>query len=216
MTPDESVRVRLKFSKSGSLRFVGNLDLQTIWERAARRADLPLSYSRGFHPQPKIQIAAPLPLGCSSRCEVVDIRLDQPVELASLRQRLEAAMPNGIGILDAGLIELNAPALQATLLAAEYEIVLLPGMDSGLLTQRVDQMREASALPRARRGKSYDLRPLIESLELEVDKSDGTARLRMRLSAREGATGRPDEVLDALAVPVEDARIERTNLIFQP
>ncbi|MDP3186130.1 MAG: TIGR03936 family radical SAM-associated protein, partial [Anaerolineales bacterium] len=64
--------MRITFSKTGALRYTGHLDLQRIWERTARRAGLPLVYSQGFHPQPKIQIAAALPLGFSGRAELVD------------------------------------------------------------------------------------------------------------------------------------------------
>jgi hypothetical protein len=69
---------------------------------------------------------------------------------------------------------------------------------------------ETTSIPRERRGKSYDLRPLIESLEVSPE---GT--IHMRLSAREGATGRPEEVLDILGIAFEGTRIERTRLIFQ-
>ena len=65
-----------------------------------------------------------------------------------------------------------------------------------------------------RRGKPYDLRPLIEDLRLDQS-LDGSLRLDMRLSAREGATGRPDEVLDELGIPLEAARVERTRLVFK-
>ena len=67
------MRIRITFSKQGALRYTGHLDLHNLWERAARRAAIPLAYSQGFHPQPKIQLAAALPLGFSSRAEVCSI-----------------------------------------------------------------------------------------------------------------------------------------------
>ena len=66
------------------------------------------------------------------------------------------------------------------------------------------------SLPRERRGKSYDLRPLIEKIELLSEN-----KILMKLAAREGATGRPEEVLDVLGIKIEHARVERTNLIFR-
>ena len=78
------MRARITFSKSGPLRYIGHLDLQTLWERAARRAGLPLAYSNGFHPQAKIYFAAALPLGFSSRAEVMDMRLKTDIALAEL------------------------------------------------------------------------------------------------------------------------------------
>src|SRR5512136_2023173 len=71
------MRLRIVFSKTGSLRYTGHLDLQTVWERTVRRAGLPLAYTHGFHPGPKIQIASALPLGFIGRCEIVDIWLQE-------------------------------------------------------------------------------------------------------------------------------------------
>ena len=67
------MRLRIIFSKSGPLRYTGHLDLQTTWERTIRRAGLPLAYTHGFHPGPRIQIASALPLGFIGQAEIVDI-----------------------------------------------------------------------------------------------------------------------------------------------
>lgn len=209
------MRIRITFSKQGSLRYTGHLDLHTLLERAARRAGLPLAYSQGYHPTPKIQLAAALPLGFSSRAELMDMWLTEARDIPGLRESLQAALPRDIQILDAEIADDRAPALQTLVIAAEYEAVLrdvtppdLPG--------RLDEILHASALPRERRGKPYDLRPLIEALEMTPDDGSGRVCLHMRLSAREGATGRPEEVLSALDIPPESARVERTCLIFQP
>src|SRR5512136_2650651 len=71
------MRLRITFSKTGALRYTGHLDLQTVWERTIRRAGLPLAYTHGFHPGPKIQIASALPLGFIGRLEIVDIWLQE-------------------------------------------------------------------------------------------------------------------------------------------
>ena len=86
------MRIQITFSKQGSLRYTGHLDLHKLWERAARRAELPLAYSQGFHPQPKMNIAAALPLGFSSRCEVLDMRLEKAIPLDGLVEKLPAAL----------------------------------------------------------------------------------------------------------------------------
>jgi hypothetical protein len=75
--------------------------------------------------------------------------------------------------------------------------------------RKIESVLESHSIIRTRREKEYDLRPLIEALDL----IDG--KIFMRLAAREGATGRPEEVLDALGIAFEDTRIERTRLIFQ-
>ena len=73
------MRLRITFSKSGTLRYTGHLDLQSIWERTVRRAGLPLAYTQGFHPSPKIQIASALPLGFIGSAEIVDVWLQDNV-----------------------------------------------------------------------------------------------------------------------------------------
>ena len=118
------MRVRVTFSKTGALRYIGHLDLNTIWERAARRAGLPLVYTQGFHPQPKMTFASALPLGFSSRCEVMDMRFNEDVDLTSLSTRLQNAMPSGLGIIHVQSVDENEPPLQTQIISAEYEVTL--------------------------------------------------------------------------------------------
>lgn len=205
------MRLRVTFSKQGPLRYTGHLDLHKIWERAARRANLPLTYSQGFHPHPQIQLAAALPLGFSSRCELVDLKLNETLALEGLIERIQTAVPGGLHILHVEDVDERAPALQTQVISAEFEITLLDEIDSEQLTRRLSAVMEAESLPRERRGKPYDLRPLIENLELRAT----PPRLLMNLAAREGATGRPEEVLDALGIPLESTRVERSRLIFR-
>jgi radical SAM-linked protein len=221
------MRIRITFMKQGPLRYTGHLDLHKLWERAARRAELPLAYSLGFHPQPKMNMAAALPLGFSSRCEVMDMKLEHEIPLENLPARLNTTLPSGIQVVGVEQVDERAPALQTQVWAAEYEVTLTEPVDDSELKQRVDSVIESTSLPRERRGKTYDLRPLIE--DLQILESDGSSlvqehtpaghpalqKIFMRLTAREGATGRPEEVLDVLGIPFEGTRIERTRLIFQ-
>ena len=146
------MRARITFSKSGPLRYVGHLDLQTLWERAARRAGLPLAYSQGFHPQAKIYFASALPLGFSSRAEVMDMRLQTDVELNDLPRRLKDALPAGIAILDVQAVDEAAPALQTQLIAAEYEVTLIEPIDLPPFEVEIARMLQAPSLPRERRA----------------------------------------------------------------
>lgn len=205
-----SRRIRITFAKTGPLRYIGHLDLHKLWERAARRAGVSLAYSQGFHPQPKIQLASALPLGFSSRCEVADLWVeDEPNP--DLPNELQAALPSGIVIQNILEVEERAPALQTQVTAAEFDVTLLDEVDTDALTRRLSAVIEAASIPRERRGKPYDLRPLIESLAFSASPAPS---LYMRLTAREGATGRPEEVLAELGLAVENVRIERTKLIF--
>jgi len=203
------MRIRITFSKQGPLRYTGHLDLHKLWERAARRAELPLAYSQGFHPQPKMSLAAALPLGFSSTCEVLDMRLERDVELVSLRERLNGTLPPGIRVLSVEQAEERAPALQTQVAEAEYQIELREPVGPSELKRRIEAAMESKSIPRERRGKSYNLRPLILFIEAFDDK------ITMRLTTRESATGRPEEVLDVLGIAFEETRIERTRLIFK-
>jgi radical SAM-linked protein len=204
------MRIRITFVKQGALRYTGHLDLHKLWERAARRAELPLAYSQGFHPQPKMNMAAALPLGFSSRCEVLDMKLEQDIPLKSLPTRLNSTLPSGLQVVEVKQVDERAPALQTQVVSAEYEVNVTEAVDEAELKRKVDSVIESKSIPRERRGKTYDLRPLIEEVSLL---SDG--KIFMRLLAREGATGRPEEVLDVLGIAFEGTQIERTRLIFQ-
>lgn len=204
------MRIRITFSKQGALRYTGHLDLHRLWERAARRAELPLAYSQGFHPQPKMAIAAALPLGFSSRCEVIDMRLEHDISLDGLSEKLQQTLPTGIRVANVESVDEKLPALQTQVASAEYEVHLTEPVDGSELKRRMDSAIESESIIRERRGKTYDLRPLIETLSLE---SDG--KISMRLAAREGATGRPEEVLDLLGIAFEGTHIERTQIIFK-
>jgi radical SAM-linked protein len=201
------MRIRLTFSKRGSLRYTGHLDLHKIWERSFRRAGLPLAYSQGFHPQPKIQLAAALPLGISARAELLDFWTNQDIDLQALPERMAGYMPPGLKILSSQQVDEREPTLQTQVRAAEYQLQLREAGCPPDLDERVSRLLAADSIIRERRGKQYDLRPLIEDLQVI-----GQHVLRMRLASREGATGRPEEVLAALQIPLEEARIERTGL----
>lgn len=204
------MRIRITFLKQGALRYTGHLDLHKLWERAARRAELPLAYSQGFHPQPKMNMAAALPLGFSSRCEVMDMKLEHDISLDNLATRLNDTLPAGLQVVEVQQVDERAPALQTQVAAAEYEVTLTESVDGSELQRKIDSVIESESIPRERRGKTYDLRPLVETLSLLHNH-----KIFMRLAAREGATGRPEEVLDVLGIAFEETRIERTRLLFQ-
>lgn len=203
------MRIRITFSKKGALRYTGHLDLHKLWERAARRAELPLAYSQGFHPQPKMSLAAALPLGFSSTCEVLDMRLERDIDLDGLPAKLNATLPPGIRVTSIEQVDERAPALQAQVVEAEYQVELREQVDPSELKRRIESALGSESILRERRGKKYDLRPLIKSIEVLND------TIAMLLAAREGATGRPEEVLDVLRIAFEETRIERTRLIFK-
>jgi radical SAM-linked protein len=174
---------------------------------------LPLAYSQGYNPRPRINIGAALPLGYTSECEITDVWLEQNLDPGEILASLQAASPPGISFISARRIGGKEPSLQSQIRSAEYEVrsdVLAEQTD---IQERVLKTLDADQLPSERRGKAYDLRPLIEELQLVEDR-EGHPILRMRLSAREGATGRPDEVCHQLDLDVFRSRIHRTRLIL--
>lgn len=212
-TPGVSLcRYRVFFSKTEAMRYTGHLDLFRAWERTIRRAGLPLAYSAGFRPHPRMNLAAALPLGFTSECEVLDIWLERELATSAISERLQQALPPGIELHRVEAVDLRAPALQRQVMAAEYLVTLLEGVPD--LDERIAKILEAEHLLRDRRSRAYDLRPLILELTRLPDAPNGNARIVMRLAAREGATGRPEEVVRALGGKPERARFHRLRLIF--
>ena len=202
------MRFRIKFQKQGPLRYIGHLDLHKIWERSARRAGIELVYSQGFHPQPKIQIAAALPLGFASLCEIVDIWTSYDVNPDDLIKKLQAAVPNGLLIEAVGIVTEPSPPLQMLSQSAVYQIQV-PAESRKQLENKVAQLLARDQIQRVRRMKPYDLKPLIEKLEIKDE------FIIVQLSARESATGRPEELLDELGIPFETCFVERIGLKFR-
>jgi len=206
------MRLRIHFHKTEAMRFTGHLDLHKAWERTLRRAELRLAYSQGFHPQPRINLACALPLGFTSECELVDIWLEDEMPVDQIQIQLMPALPPGIMITHVEDIPLSAPSLQTQVVAVEYSITYLdPIPGKGPMPA---ELLSAETLPRERRGKAYDLRPLIEALEVRPPALDGCAHWFVRLAAREKATGRPEEVVAALGLDPSAARYHRTRLIL--
>ena len=207
------MRIRITFAKTEAMRYTGHLDLQRAWERTFRRARLPLAYSQGFHPQARLNLACALPLGFTSQCELLDAWLEAPLQVDDILGALVKAAPPGIDLTHLEELTERLPALQTQVISAEFVVTLLDAYPD--LADRLEKLIASTSLPRVRRGKDYDLRPLIETIVILPPGDDGKQRFHLRLSAREAATGRPEEVLAVLDIPLEATRIHRTALILQ-
>jgi len=198
------LRLRLTFTKNDSLKYIGHLDLHRTLERTLRRAGLPIAYSQGFNPQPKMNLAEALPLGITSECEVMDVWMEKQIDLIEAKKDLDGAVPPGMQILGIVEVDERLPPLQTQVFAAEYRVTVNPAPAD--LESRARDLLSQPSIMRERRGKHYDLRPLIEALSVEGD------ALVMRLAARDGATGRPEEVVRALGL--ERSNTHRSKLFF--
>jgi radical SAM-linked protein len=202
-------KFRILFSKTEAMRFTGHLDLFRAWERLLRRAQVPLAYSSGFHPHPKIQIGAALPLGVTGENELMDIETSEECDPEALARQISDAVPPGIGAVRVAALPADSPGLEKLVVAGNYSAEPLDGAWPDDLPQKIERLLASAALPRQRRGKAYDLRPRILSLAL-----DGGA-LRMRLSLTPDATGRPDEALSALEMENFPVLVKREKIILR-
>lgn len=208
-------RYRIVYGRGEELRYVGHLDMQTLWERTLRRARVPVAFSQGFNPRPRFHIAAALPLGFTSRCEIADVWLTEEMSISNLLERLQKASPPGLSIQSISEVPLDWPALQTQVSQAEYHIEFFNEISLEDLQQKVQGVLAQTSLPRLWRNKSYDLRPLIHAIEMIPPSAPKQfPSLKMLLSAREGATGRPEEVLSILGIDSTEVRVERTRLLL--
>jgi len=207
-------RIRIYFSKNNAMRFTGHLDLILTWERTFRRAGLPLSYSEGFSPRPVLTLAAPLPLGLISTGEIGDFWLSEIMPLAKIQAALQKALPPGLQISNILEIkDLFGFKLPSLVQAVSYTIALnaqFPDME-----KKVNILLNTQNLIRERKGKTYDLRPLVNNLIYSPGNNTRPDELLTTLVTLPGATGRADEILAALGIPRNQARICRTDIILK-
>ena len=135
-------RFRVWFGKVGDMALVGHLDLLRLFDRVVRRADLPISFTGGFHPNPRISVANALPLGVTSTGEIADFELTESIDLEIFRAKLAATLPENIPIYKVESIDLKAPSASQLLEAAEYVITVAA---TGSLTENLELDRENSA-----------------------------------------------------------------------
>ena len=216
MSEAQVQRLRLRYTKGWPIRYIGHLDLARAMERACRRAKLDMVYSQGFNPRPRLAFASALPVGVAGAAEVADIWLSPPMEPGAFVQRMNSQLPVGMHILSAEEADPGEPSLQARVRWAEYSVALHDAPDD--LAERIQGLlaRDQFIKEQVRKDKirRYDLRPLIADLR-RVSGGDGRDLIQMRLANASGATGRADQVLEALGLRPEMCDIQRTALIFQ-
>ena len=135
MNDQAPLRIRIFFHKNDAMRYTGHLDLHKTWERTFRRAGLPLAYSQGFHPQPRLNLACALPLGFTSQGEIIDAWLEYPLPMEDVQTTLASSAPPGITHIQIEAVDPRTPALQTQVVASEYQITFLvpaPELDEKL------------------------------------------------------------------------------------
>ena len=210
------MRVRLRWTKRGKIRFCGHRDTARIWERAVRRAELPVAYSQGFSPRPRISFGLALATGQESIAEYLDVDLQaSPEELydwaAGMPERLSAVLPDGMAVSDACPLRPGAVSLQEAVTSCTWEFALADS-DTTSATSWVERVRSAESLPlqRERKGRTTtsDVRTAVGDLHI-LDASAGSV-LVAELGTKPRAV-RPAEFLRLIAPPLAAGRVRRLH-----
>jgi len=208
--PSEQVgRLRVRFAKTGEMALLSHLDLVRMLERALRRSQLPVSFTGGFHPLPRLQLALALPLGAEADSDWLDLSFTEVVQPEQLMDRLAPLLPEGFALLEAHGVPVKSPALSQMLQSAHWRLCLQPSGADPLPAERrcqeaLGELLGAEALPleeldRQGRRRRRDLRPLLLDLHWH---QWSPQRLELGLETLVQANGRslkPDQLRQLLS-----------------
>lgn len=218
-------RVRIEFSKGEQVRFLSHLDLMKTFERAIRRAEIPIAFSEGFNPHPKFNFASALAVGVTSDNEYMDIDLKHEVDLKDLLGRFAAAFPPGIEIKQGRFVSEKSPALMAVVNQADYNVVAgtEEQIDQDILENMVTNFMKASEVVVTKRTKKGPRQKNIRPGILEFKGKAAGERAEFFISVRLANEGnvRPEEVVGAfkensgLPLACDALRIKRLCLFVE-
>jgi radical SAM family uncharacterized protein/radical SAM-linked protein len=188
----EKVKIRMRFQKVGYSKFISHLDLVRLFDRACRYAGIPVAYSQGFNPRPKISFCQPLALGQSSESEYLDIELDGELNI-DLKNKINEYLPEGIKILDVKTKSGSSDVLSASINLMDYEIDI---SDSEIMQQQIEDFLNNHEIfvERNRKGitKQVNIRPFVDTIK------NSKKRLQIRTRSIKGNTARINEILEYL------------------
>ena len=190
-------KLRVRFAKRGRLRFTSHRDFQRAFERAVRRAGLPIAFSQGFSPHPKISYAGAAPTGAASEAEYLEISLTAERDPDQVRSALDDALPPGLDVVE--VVVAGPGSLADRLEASEWEI-RLPGVDLAGARQAVDAFLARDEVLVERKVKdgtrTFDCRAAVLRLAVVATESSLDPYAILQLVVRHGTpTVRPDDVL---------------------
>jgi radical SAM-linked protein len=213
---DAGFPVRVRFTKRGKVRFISHRDVARAFERAFRIEQLPLAFTQGFSPRPKVSFGLALSVGYESEAEYLDVELEHELNVDALPAALSAALPEGIDVLAAAPLADRAPALQESVTAVDYEVVVEHGdggaLDVADVRRLVDAALAAETLQATRRRKGRDVvddvRPLVRAVDVLGPDEHGV-RLHLSLATQPSSI-RPGEVVAAFG-DLTETRVLRTR-----
>jgi radical SAM-linked protein len=204
-------RLEVKFSRGPEVKYISHLDLMRFWRRALLRAAMPVIYSEGFNPHPRISLALPLPVGVESSGELMEVFLDKRIAPLFFIKTVSPQLPLGVEVLEVREVSPRLSSLQSRVKFAEYELEVEGGGEEIRSSIRDFLVKESMPWEHMRDTgtHSYDLRPLVE--DIWVKTKDG---VRLTLGMRLKPQGRADQVAKALAISSPQV-IRRTRLILK-
>ena len=210
-------RIRARFRKGERVRHISHLDVLRYWERAIRRAELPLLYSQGFTPHPKIAFAAPLPLGFIGEGEIIEVLLQERVPLDRFAADLSGQTTPDLELRDVTEVALGLPALPTLLRWADYRLAL-DGVTPADASESVNAFLATETFPwrqerDGKKAREYDLRAGVASLRVEDEQ--GGAVVEARLSCGQELTVRPEQLVAALFPRATADRYVRAGLVLE-
>lgn len=212
--------IRFSYSVLGPVKFLSHLDLLKYFCKAVKRASIPIAYSEGFNPHPRIAFGPPRGVAIAGLNEYCDIKLKTPMTAAEFTEKFNAALPKGIEITGAREIIGKAKPLQAVINRAVYEAELT-GADFAAMPKRVQDLLAAENVEFLRHNpkkgdKIINLRGGIEELAWEITPEGG--KLQMTLIFGEGGSVKPTEVVQYLTADLAEGLqsvIVRTDLFVR-
>jgi radical SAM-linked protein len=213
-------RWRLVVARSADAPDAAQREVADVWVSAIESAGLPVAWTEGARPRPRIAFGAPLPMGMAANAELIDVVICERWPAWRVREALEGFVPSGWRLAELHDVWLAGPPLAGRVAAADYEVVLSGDRPVDRLRKAAADVLAASALPRRRaRGDAsveYDLRPLLIGVTIEPG-PPVRVLTRTRFHPELG-TGRPEEVVGALAeragVALEIASVVRDRLVL--
>jgi radical SAM-linked protein len=210
-------RIRIRFSRGEELKFISHLDIMRLWQRALHRTGIPLAYTEGFSPHPRISLAAPLAVGVTSQSELMDVFCSKWVSPHSFTAAVSQQLPPGIQILQVHMVAPTLPSLQSQVSHTEYEVETETDKDQAAIKAALASLLSLEELPwhhqRDTGTRNYDLRALIDDLWL-VGWRRGHCTIGMKLRCDSSGSGRPEQVAAALDLS-HPTSIRRTKLILK-
>ncbi len=211
-------RLRIRFCRGEEIKFISHLDIMRLWERALRRAEIPLAYSEGFSPHPRISLAAPLAVGITSEAELMDVFITRWGSPHWFTTTVSQQLPPGMGILGVYQMALTLPSLQSQVHYAEYRVEVETDKTPENIASAISSLLSLEHLPwhhhRDTGQRNYDLRALINNLWL-IDWQPPNCTIGLRLRCDSRGSGRPEQVISALGFANYPQSIHRTKLILE-